>query len=141
MVRQLFHNDSPVTPIPGFVARWQARLDADIVEEKSKRQHRLPWMVFAINSCAAAVLLWLLGFLLLSGVETLLQLFLGGIYRFTALLSITSALIDFGAIFFRLVFWQLPLVYWAALAAGLGLLNLLWIVSLRQVFNIRRVTR
>lgn len=140
-VQSLFEEVPQMEPSPGFADRWIVRQEAQFKRELYQLNRRRTRLTLSITSLGAALFLSLMAYQLFSTVGTPMQLLFMGIFQVTSFISKLIAIKDIMTTFLAIVFGLVTPAYWAAIAAGLGLLSLLWLISLRQVFQHRRITK
>ena len=140
-VHRFFQAASPVQPATGFTARWQARLAAQRLQERIRRQRRQSWWTLIFTAGVAMLLLVLLAVQVVLVYESPEQLLFDGVFRMSEMLStanlVQKLLVTLPYFFITVI----PPFWWAVFAALLGFLCLLWIFSLRRLMLPRRVTR
>jgi hypothetical protein len=139
-VQNLIQMVPPVQPAGGFAARWQARLAGESFQALRKQQRRQSWWVLLAATGIASLLFTLLAVQVLAAYETPAQLFLVWLYRLVDLLSLANTLQELLVTLPGVLLTAIPPFWWAVFATLVGLLSLLWIVSLRQLMLPRRIT-
>ncbi len=139
-VQTLFEEVTPIEPSPGFTIRWRARQKAQLRQERYKKERQQSWITLMVSIAGAVLFLGLMVTQIFATVETPTQLLFIWIFRVTDFVSMIIAAGDLMVTIMDITFGLVAPVYWAAVAAGLGLLSLLWIFSLHQVFQHRRIT-
>jgi hypothetical protein len=140
-VQHLFSQVPAVEPAGGFTARWQARLAASQLVEQRKRQRRQSWWALLASLGIAVLLFSLLVAQLLTVFDSPADLVLLEASRIFGMLSTFKAIQQILAVLWGVLPTIVPPGWWVALAVGLGLVSLLWIVSLRQLMLPRRITQ
>jgi predicted anti-sigma-YlaC factor YlaD len=139
-VRNLFEEVPDLEPSPGFADRWRVYQEGQIRHERYYQNQRRSRITLSITSLGAVLFLSLMVYQILATVGTPMQLLFMGIFQVTAFISKIIAIKDIMITFLDIAFGLVSPAYWAGIAAGLGLLSLLWLISLRQVFQHRRIT-
>lgn len=138
-VHRLLQTAEQVAPAPGFTQRWQARLDAEQQAALRRRNHRQPWLLFALSFGIAVVLLALLGYQLWQTFHSTAQLLLVKAF----LLSIVITAFDIGQDILSAsvqVAYRFPMLQWVFLLGMSGFLGMLWITVARQLVTTRRIS-
>jgi hypothetical protein len=139
-VHRFFRTVAPLQPAAGFTARWHARLTADRLQERIRRQRRQSWWAFVFTAGMALLLLVFLAVLVALVYESPEQLLFAGVFRIAEALSVANLVQE---LLFTLPYFfitVIPPFWWAVIAAMLALLCLLWMLSLRRLMLPRRVT-
>jgi hypothetical protein len=134
-IRNLFQVTPQVVPEAGFSARWLTRL-----EEKEKRtKQRQSWLMLIFTGGVATFILLMMGINLFTSIDQPMQLFLLGINKITEWLTIIKAANEVLSALAGLVSIMIPPMWWGMLAVAISLLCLLWIYSLKQLIQPRRM--
>lgn len=139
-VRQLFANDGPARPAAGFARRWRERLASERIQERRLRERRQSLRFLGLSAGVAALLLLMMAIQLLATVETPTQLLIGWLSQVTSFLSFANAVQEVSFTLLAVLLGAVPPLWLATMGAALGLLCLLWIVSLRKVMLPWRIT-
>jgi anti-sigma factor RsiW len=132
-IEQLFRTVPAARPASGFTTRWQARLAEAKLQEKRRKHHRQTWWMLVINFGAAALLLLTLILGALFIYESPARLMLAGAYQVVMLISFLNAVQEIFTALVIAVLTIVPPLGWALIGGALAVLNVLWIVSLRQI--------
>lgn len=132
-VEQLFRAVPTVQPASGFTTRWQARLAKAELQEKLLKHRRQTWWMLMINFGAAALLMALLILSVLFIYSSPAQLVLAGAYQVVMLFSFINAVQEIFTTLVIAAFTVVPPWGWVLIASTLAVLNVLWVVSLRQI--------
>lgn len=133
-VRQLFRSVPLVGPESGFVARWQAQLEIQMERERQTRHRRQSWFIFIFASLSAVALFTLVVTQLSAIFGTPTQFLVYWLSHMTALLSAANVVQEIANVLFKSISRVIPLSYWITLLAGLSVLFLIWILSLRHIY-------
>jgi anti-sigma factor RsiW len=139
-VQHLIRQAPVVEPASGFTARWQVRLAETRLVEQRKRQRRQSWWALLASLGVAILLFGLLVAQILTVYDSPTDLLLMEASRLMGLLSTVRAIQEILTVLWGVLLSTVPPGWWAGLAAALGLLSLLWILSLRQLMLPRRIT-
>lgn len=137
-VHQLFQTSGLIAPASGFTARWQTRLHAQQQLALRRRNHRQPWLLFALTFGIAAVLLIVLGFQLWQTFHATAQMLLVKAFFLSIFLTAVDIGQDILSALIRVAV-QFPIVQWAFLLGLSGFLGMLWISVGRQLVSARRI--
>jgi predicted anti-sigma-YlaC factor YlaD len=132
-LRQFLQHVTPLSPAPGFTARWQARLLAAEQEARRREQIRQSWGMLVASAGIAALLLALLIIQALVVFGSPERALLAGAYQISVLIETWSSIQAIFITLLRTAFSIVPPLIWFVIASGLGVLSLLWIVSLEQI--------
>lgn len=134
-IENLFQVTPVVEPQVGFSARWLTRL-----EEKEKKTNQIQsWMMLFITGGVAIFILLLLSVNLYTSVDQPIQLLLLGTNKITEWLSLIKATNEVLSALVELVSIMISPTWWVLFAAVISLLSLLWIYSLKQLIQPRRM--
>jgi hypothetical protein len=139
-VHRYIRSVPPVRPAAGFAARWQDRLAAERLQERLRQQRRQSWGALFFTAGMAAFLLLLLLVQVAFIYRSPEQLLFAGALRIAELLSFANLAQELLLTLPNVLLTAIPPVWWAVSAAVLGLLCLVWILSLRRIMLPRRVT-
>ena len=134
-VQNLLHVTHQVKPQAGFSERWLARLE----EQERKNKQRQSWIMLILTGGVAIFLLLMMGVNFFTSVDQPLQLLLIGTNKFIEWLSVIKAINEVFSALVDLVSIMIPPVWWVLFAGIISLLCLLWIYSLRQLMQPRRM--
>lgn len=127
----------PVAPAPGFVARWQERLET----QRKQREQRQTFTLLAISSGGACVAFALFAFALLLHYQIFPQSMLGTIGQVVDWMLFLDVA---GDIFFSLARTlpaAIPFPMWMGFFALTGAGGILWLKSLRKLAQVQGFTR
>jgi predicted anti-sigma-YlaC factor YlaD len=134
-VQTLLSLPEQVKPNAGFSARWLSRLE----ERERRNEQRQSWMMLILTGGVAAILLILMGVNILTSVDQPLQLLLIGTQKLIEWVSVLKAINEVISAVIELVTFIIPPVWWVVFAGMISLLCLLWMYSLRQLIQPRRI--
>jgi predicted anti-sigma-YlaC factor YlaD len=137
-VEKLLVESPPAEPVPGFVNRWQARLDADRRVEKLMRHRWQSWIMLVVILNVVAVTFIFLSIQLSTTVSSPTDLLLNLIYRATSSIAMLNALQDISYAIWRVVTSVVSPGGWLLLSGASFLGAVVWIVSLRKLISIPR---
>lgn len=139
-VQDLFKEATAMEPLPGFTNRWKVRQEVQTKQELNRKSQKQSWITLMVSSLGAGLFLSLMIMQILTIVKAPTELLFIGIFQVTNFISQIITVGDLVTTFISITFGLLPPVYWIAVATGLTLLSILWILSLRKVFKNRRIT-
>ena len=126
---------SATSPAPGFVNRWQARLEADRL-----RLYRVQtFFVMMLSIGGAMSLLALLAWVLYPLVRFPLPVLLAAGYELTSTLTFAAVIGDAFLTVLRTLVGVIPPTQWAAIWVALAGLGALWIIALQRLTVPRRI--
>ncbi len=132
-------DDSPdVEPAPGFVNRWQARLEADRQVELVARYRWQSWIMLILIANVVAGLIFWLGTQFLTTFESPTQFVLFWVYRLASTLTFVSTAQNIFVTLVRTLTSIVPAGFWAVFAASLGASSVVWIVSMTSLASLPR---
>jgi predicted anti-sigma-YlaC factor YlaD len=134
-VRQLFQTTPIVQPDAGFSSRWQAHLRKYQELEIEKKQNQQTWMVFALTTIGTILLFVVMLSQLTSYFNSPSEIFVYWMGQTIGLLSNISALREVVVILFGTILSAIPVSYWLISLSILAVLCLIWILSLRHLYN------
>ena len=134
-IQNLFQVTPQIEPQAGFSARWVTRL----AEREKQTKQRQSWIMLIITGGVATLILLLMGVNLFASVDQPLQLLLLGTNKITEWLSLIKAINEVLSALIELVSIMIPPVWWVMFAVVISLLSLLWIYSLKQLIQPRRI--
>jgi hypothetical protein len=129
----LFQDVPDLEPAPGFVNRWQARLEVERQVELSVR-HRWQSIIMLIligNVIVALVVLF--GTQFLTTFDKPLELVLSGIYRIASIVTFFNAAQNVVITLFKTITSVVPVGIWALMGLGLVGSGAIWIISLKSL--------
>jgi len=134
-VHNLLDGPNQVRPNAGFSARWLTRLE----EQEGRNKQRQSWIMLFLTGGVAVILLLLMGLNIITSVDQPLQLLLIGTQKLIEWLSVIKAFNEVISAFIELVSFIIPPVWWVLFAGMISLLCLLWLYSLKQLIQPRRM--
>lgn len=138
-VHKLIQTSEQIAPTPGFTNRWQTRLQAQQQQAFSRKHHRQPWLLLALNFLIAAALLMLLGFQLWSAFHAPQQLLLVKAFILSIFLTVVNISQDILTALIEVTV-RYPVVLWVFLLGLSGFLGSLWLSVGRQLASTRRIS-
>lgn len=127
-VSDRFESSSMVTPAPGFVNRWEVRLEADL----AKRHRRQSWMIIGLNGFMAGILFILLAAQIFPILQSPSSMIIQATQSFGDLVSFVNVVEKVFTSLIRVLPGIIPATWWMALLASFGGLLALWIATLKQ---------
>jgi hypothetical protein len=134
-IQNFFQVVPDVKPQAGFSARWLTRLE----EREKKSKQRQSWMMLILTGGVAAFIFILIGINFAMSINQPMQLLLIGTNKIADWLSVIKAINEVSSALLELVSIMIPPVWWVIFAAMISLLSLLWIYSLNQLIQPRRM--
>ena len=134
-IQNLFQITPQIEPQAGFSSRWINRL----AEREKQAKQRQSWIMLIITGGVATFILFLMGVNLFASVDQPIQLLLLGTNKIAEWLSIIKATNEVLSALIELVSIMIPPVWWVMFAVVISLLGLLWIYSLKQLIQPRRI--
>lgn len=134
-VQNLFNVAPSVQPKAGFSTRWLIRLE----EEERKTKQRQSWMMLILTGGVALFILLLISINVFTSIDQPIQLLFLGTSKLTEILSALNAINEILSAFVELVSILIPPMWWIVIVAGISLLGLLWLYSLKQLMQPRRM--
>jgi hypothetical protein len=122
----------PVIPAPGFVNRWQERLES----QRKQRERRQTIALLAVSSGGAGVAFVLFAFALLLHYQLFPQNFLGTIAQITDWLLYLNVAGDIFVSLARTLPAAIPFPIWMGFFALTGAGGILWLKSFRKLEGI-----
>ena len=138
-VEALFSATAIVEPKPGFVDRWQVRLENFAFEQNLRRQKMISWGFISLTLGVALLVLTVMVILFFSTVQTPVQVFVSGITFFAGLLALFGAFQVAFIPALEVIFTSIPPMLWAMLLIALSLAIVLTSISIRRIIFPRRV--
>jgi hypothetical protein len=132
-VVDLFQVVPDVNPPPGFVARWQERLNVESQIELSIRHRWQSIIMLILIGNVITALVILLGSQVLSTFESPIELVLSGVYRLASMVTWLNAVQNIFITLFRTLTSVVPVGLWAVLGIGLVGSGAIWIISLSSL--------
>jgi anti-sigma factor RsiW len=121
-----------VSPVPGFVNRWQVHLEY----ERKLIQQRQSILVFTLGVGAALVFLLLLAGTVLLVYNSPVEWFLALSSRLAAMLVLAGAFQNI----FDVLAGAIPITWWVGAGITLAFLCLLWVYSLQRLATVGRIS-
>ncbi len=137
-IEKLIAESPPAEPVPGFVNRWQARLDADRQVETLMKQRWQSWIGLILILNVVAVTFVFLSIQLSASVGSPTDLLLNLVYRATSSIAMLNALQDIGYAIWRVVTSVVTPRGWILITSGSFLGAVVWIVSMKKLISIPR---
>ena len=135
-IQNLFRATPEVKPQSGFSARWLTRLE----ERENKTKQRQSWIMLVITGGVAIFILLIMSINLILSVDQPIQLLFLGTNKVTEWLLIINATNEILSALVELVSIVVPTGWWVIFAILISFLCLLWIFSLKQLVQPRRIT-
>jgi hypothetical protein len=132
-VIDLFLDVPEVEPAPGFVSRWQGRLETERQIELSIRHRWQSIIMLILIGNVIAGLVVLLSTQFLTTFDTALGFLLSGVYRLASFVTRLNAVENIVTTLFRTITSVIPVGWWAVLALGLVGAGVTWIISLKSL--------
>ena len=129
------HSAPVLTPAPGFVTRWQARLKA----ERLQLHRRQTFIVMFLSIGGAMFLVALLGLVLFPVLRSPWPVLLAFLYELTSTFTFASVIGEALITVLRAVFEVIPATQWAAIWVALAGLGALWVVAMHRMTIPRRI--
>ncbi len=137
-IESLISESPPAEPVPGFVNRWQARLDADRRIETLMKHRWQSWIMVVLILNILGITFIFLSLQVSSRINSFSDLLLNLVYRATSSITMLNALQDIGFAIWRVMTSVVTPGGWTILA-GVSLLGaVVWIVSLHKLISIPR---
>jgi len=127
----------PVVPAPGFVNRWQERLES----QRKRRERRQTVTLLAISSGGAGIALALFGFALLLHYQLFPQNFLGTITQFVDWMLFLDVAGKILLSLARTLPTAIPFPVWMGFFALTGAGGILWLKSFRKLAQVQGFAR
>ena len=134
-VQNLFNVAPLVQPKAGFSTRWLTRLE----EEERKTKQRQSWMMLILTGGVALFILLLMGINVFASIDQPIQILFLGTSKLTEMLSALKAINEILSASVELVSILIPPMWWIVFAVVISLLSLLWLYSLKQLMQPRRM--
>ena len=125
-----------VSPAPGFMRRWEARL----VDEREEIHGRQTALILALCAGGAILSLVVVGYWLLPLIQAPLPFFLVWSYQFILSFYDASSIGAALGTVMRTIYALLPPTLWVAICIATGALCALWIFIIQKLTAPRRVT-
>lgn len=122
-------------PAPGFVSRWQARLEV----ERLKLHRRQTFIVMFLSIGGANFLLALLALAIIPVLRSPWPVFLAYLYELASTFTFASVMGEALITVMKAVFDIIPATQWAAIWVALAGLGVLWVVALQRLTMPRRI--
>lgn len=127
-VNDRFERSVTLAPEPGFVGRWEVRLEADL----AKRHRRQSWVIIGLNVFMAVILFILLAAQVFPILQSPSSLIIQATQGLGDLLSFVNIIEKVFASLFRVLPGIIPFTWWVAILASFGGLLALWIATIKQ---------
>jgi hypothetical protein len=139
-VASLFSEVPAVEPMPGFINRWQANLEADRAAIKAMQQRWQSWIVLVLIANGAALAFLLMGVQLFRTYDSFTDLALSWVYRAATAMVVANGFQNAFQTLFRTIPALIPTGWWIGIAIALSVSTLLWIVSMAKLTSLPRRT-
>ena len=139
-VLDLFQEVPDLEPAPGFVNRWQERLEIDSQIELSVRHRWQSIIMLILVGNVIAALVVLLGTQFLTTFDSPLAFILTGIYRFASTMTFINVIQNIFLTLFRTITSIVPAGIWALLGVGLVGSGAIWVISMTSLSMLPRRT-
>ncbi len=126
---------SVLSPAPGFVSRWQARLEAD----RLRLYRRQTFFIMILSIGGAMFLLTWLAIVLYPLIQSPKPVLLAVVYELTSTLTFATAIGEALMTVLRTVVGVIPPTQWAAIWTALAGLGALWFIALQRLTRPRRI--
>jgi hypothetical protein len=139
-VLDLFQEIPDIEPAPGFVNRWQERLEIDRQIELSVRHRWQSIIMLVLIGNVIAALVVLLGTQFFTTFDSPLAFVLSGIYRFASTMAFINVIQNIFLTLFNTVTSIVPAGIWALLGVGLVGSGAIWVISMTSLSVLPRRT-
>ena len=133
-VRLEISSASPVSPLPGFTARFQANLAA----RQSRREYTQTLLFLSVCLLGAGLLLIPLGILVWPVVRSPYPLLLALGYEVASVFTFTNTAVSLTSTLFRTIGGIVPPILWVGLIVVAGSMLAVWIIIMRRLAYSRR---
>jgi hypothetical protein len=123
-----------VKPVPGFTSRWQTRLETN----RAQSERRMNLVILASSTIGAIALLALMIIQLFFAFETPAEFFLVSANQVTQAFSGFNVFVEVMAVMVKAIPEVILVGLWVGLT-GLGVMIVLWIISIHQFTFQRRI--
>ena len=137
-VEVLFADIPEMEPTPGFVNRWQTRLESSRQIEQFIRHRWQSWIMLIGIANAAAFTLVLLGAQFLNTYDSMMEYLLTWVYRGAVTLTLFNGIQEIIFTLFRTIPGAIPLAGWIVLLVILGGAVLIWLYSMFKFASMPR---
>jgi len=132
-VEGVLGNGSLVSPSPGFVTRWQKRLEIELLEEKYTRHRWQSWIFFILTFNVIVFLILALGFGFMTTYNSPAEFILAYITRLSSLVSFINTIQNITLIMINTLVGLVPQSWWILFMTGTGLISLFWIYAIQRI--------
>lgn len=132
-VLDLFQDVPDIEPAPGFVNRWQARLEVERQIELSIRHRWQSIIMLILTGNVIVGLVVLLGTQFLTTFDTPLELVFSGVYRLASIVTFINMVQNIFITLYRTITSIVPVGLWAVLGLGLVGSSAIWMISLKSL--------
>jgi len=139
-IATLFTAVPDMEPVPGFVDRWQIRLETDRQVDLLGRHRWQSVIMLILIGNVITGLVFLLSTQFLTTFETPTQLVLSWVYRLAAMLTFVNGLQNLFSTLFRTFTNIVPAGFWAILGAGLVGSGAIWVITMKSLSVLPRRT-
>lgn len=129
----LFQDVPDFEPAPGFVNRWQARLEVERQVELSVRHRWQSIIMLILIGNVIVGLVVLLGTQFLTTFDKPLELVFSGIYRLASIVTYINAAQNVFITLYKTITSVVPAGLWALMGLGLVGSGAIWIISLKSL--------
>jgi anti-sigma factor RsiW len=134
-IDQELHNAPVLTPAPGFVSRWQTRLEANRIQS----HRRQTFLIMFLCIGGAMFMLSLLGLAIFPVLRSPWPVFLAFLYELTSTFMLASVISEALVTVLKAIFEIIPVTQWAAIWVALAGLGALWVVAMHRLTLPRRI--
>jgi len=126
---------SVLSPAPGFVNRWQARMEAD----RLRLYRRQTFFIMMLSIGGAMFLLTWLAIVLYPVLQSPMPVLLAAVYELTSTFTFATAIGEALVTVLRTVVGVIPPTQWAAIWTAFVSLGALWFIALQRLTRPRRI--
>lgn len=125
---------SEISPVDGFVNRWQLRL----ATQRERKQNKLAWAYFFAAAGLAVVSLAVLGWQVAAALQTPQNLLLMLLLKAAGWITMLSSVDDYVSVFLALL-PGLPVVGLVFLVGFISMISVLWLATYKRLNAVRRI--
>lgn len=129
------HNAPVLAPTPGFVSRWQTRLEANRLQS----HRRQTFLIMFLCIGGAMFMLSLLGLAIFPVLRSPWPVFLAFLYELTSTFTLATVISEALVTVLKAVYEMVPVTQWAAIWVALAGLGALWVVAMHRLTLPRRI--
>jgi predicted anti-sigma-YlaC factor YlaD len=137
-VMEMFQEVPDIGPEPGFIIRWQNRLETERQVEMAVRHRWQSIIMLILIGNVIVSLVVLLGTQFLTTFESPVALLLSGVYRLASMVTWINVIQNIVVTMFRTLTSVVPAGLWAVLGIGLVGAGATWIISLTSLSALPR---